>query len=172
MARSLLMLKKEIQMGTNSKGPPKASCLDTVSPGDGQIFPSGAPPHTRARLHVPPITAKHAPPPSDARFSSINKIPTNHSETNNFCPHEYEQELCRGRTGCILAGALTALWPPHLTQPIIIHPLPASHCLLFNSSASAAMASSLTNQWFLCSSASGLKKIHWDWGLFGSMVNF
>jgi len=109
MARSLLMLKKEIQMGTNSKGPPKASCLDIVSPGDGQIFPSGAPPHTRARLHVPPITAKHAPPPSEAHFSSINKIPTNHSETNNFCPHEYEQELCRGRTGCILAGALTAL---------------------------------------------------------------
>jgi len=35
--------KEEIQ--TISKGPPKAPCLDTVSSGDGQIFPSRAPPH-------------------------------------------------------------------------------------------------------------------------------
>ena len=114
MARSLLMLKKEIQMGTNSKGPPKASCLDTVSPGDGQIFPSGAPPHTRARLHVPPITAKHAPLP--LKLTSVAS--TKYQQTTRKQTIFALMNMNRNFAG---AGPPAASWQEH--WPLFDHPI-------------------------------------------------
>jgi hypothetical protein len=103
-----------------------------------------------------PITAKHAP-----LSRSINKIQTNHSETNNFCPHEYEMNRTL-QAGLHLGRSpdRPALRPPHLTLPIITHPpqLVASSPLSFSICRHGFLADQSMVP--LCSSASGLKKPH------------
>ena len=72
-------------------------------------------------MHVPPST----PCPLSHSLSlfifssNINKIQTNHSETNKFPPHEYEQNLAGRRptplTGDLTLCLTTSFNPHHLT---------------------------------------------------------